>query len=625
MLRPCRIALLIALIGFTACSDKTATRRVIVLGVDGMDPLLVEAHLDRLPNLRRLAARGQYTRLGTSNPPQSPVAWSTFSTGTDPAQNGIFDFVHRDPATMEPFSSLGVTHEPRFTLPAGPWILPLSKGRVESFRRGDTFWKILSTAGIPVALLRMPANYPPEAVRGHALAGMGVPDIRGTFGTFTLYSDSPFESSRAVSGGRIVQVRIEDGHLEIPIEGPANSLRKDHRPSTLPLSIDVDPNQPAALFAVAGRRFILKQGEWSPWIRAEFPLIPGLASAHGMFRLYASQLHPGFRVYLSAINLDPYTPDLPISVPSSYSAALARAIGPYSTQGIREDTAALREGALTLGEYRTQSRHIFEEDLASLRHALATYRDGLLFFYFSATDQDAHMLYGKHDAELLETYRRIDSAIGEVLDSGKYDDLIVMSDHGFAPFNRGVNLNTWLLENGYLALDNPRDTGPDELFAHVDWTRTRAYTLGLNCLYLNLAGREKRGIVPRAGAGRLLEEIGAKLRALRDPENNLTPITSVSRPTAEPERFAPDLIVGFARGYRISWGGALGAVETALFSDNHDAWVADHCMDPKAVPGVLFSTRRTTIPDPELKDLTVTLLRLYGLDPPKAMTGRNLY
>lgn len=618
--------LLPALFGLAACGTKTtAARRVIVLGADGMDPLFVEAHFDALPNLRRLAARGQYTHLGTSNPPQSPVAWSTFSTGADPAVNGIFDFVHRDPATLQPFSSLGVTHPPRFTLPLGPWLLPLSKGTVESFRHGQTFWEVLSAAGISVALMRMPATYPPGRICGHALAGMGVPDLLGTFGTFTLYSDSPFESSRAVSGGRIVQVRLDSGHLEVPIEGPANSLRKDQRPSTIPLVVDVDPLRPAALFQVAGRSLLLKEGDWSPWIRAEFPLIPGLVSAHGMFRLYVNQVHPGFRLYLSAINIDPYSPDLPISAPASYSATLARAIGPYSTQGIREDTAALREGALTLAEYQAQSRHVFQEDLAALRHSLAAYTSGLLFFYFSATDQDAHMFYGKHDGLLLETYRRVDTAIGEVLDSGKFDDLIVMSDHGFAPFHRGINLNTWLLENGYLALDDPRNTGPDELFAHVDWSRTRAYTLGLNCLYLNLAGREKNGIVPAADASRLLAEIRAKLLALRDPENNQVPITSVTRPTPAPTRFAPDLIVGFARGYRISWSGALGTVEAALFSTNTDAWVADHCMDPQAVPGILFSTRRTAIANPELKDLTVTLLHLYGQKPTSEMSGRNLY
>ena len=527
-----RVALLAALIGLTACTRQTATtRRVIVLGVDAMDPSFVEAHFDALPNLRRLTAQGQYKHFGTSTPPQSPVAWATFSTGLDPAQHGIFDFVHRDPATMQPFSSLGVTHEPRFTLPIGPWILPLSKGSVESFRQGQTFWEILSAAGIPVSLMRMPDNYPPQDIHGHALAGMGVPDLLGTFGTFTLFSDSPFESSRPVSGGRIVQVQLESGHLQVSIEGPANSLRKDHRPATIPLSVDVDPVQPAALFQVAGQRFVLKEGEWSPWIRAEFPLIPGLASAHGMFRLFANQLHPGFRVYLSAINVDPYVPDLPISMPASYSADLARAIGPYATQGIREDTAALREGALTMAEYQTQSRHIFQEDLAALRRSLATYRDGLLFFYFSSTDQDSHMFYGKHDAQLLKTYRAVDAAIGEVMDSHKYDDLIVMSDHGFSPFRRGVNLNTWLLENGYLTLDDPRNTGPDELFAHVDWSRTRAYSLGLNCVYLNLAGREKNGIVPRADATRLLAEIRQKLLAMRDPDGNQPPITAVSRPT----------------------------------------------------------------------------------------------
>ncbi|MCX6623267.1 MAG: alkaline phosphatase family protein [Acidobacteria bacterium] len=623
LLRP---ALITALLLLAACTRNShPARRVIVLGVDAMDPVFVETHFNQLPNLQRLARQGQFKRLGTTTPPESPVAWSTFATGLDPAQHGIFDFVHRAPSTLQPFSALGATHEPRFTLPAGPWILPLSKGGVESFRHGQTSWDILSNAAVPVALMRMPVNYPPGKLHGHALAGMGVPDLLGTFGTFTLYSDSPFESSRAVSGGRIVQVQVTSGRVEIPITGPANSLRKDQRPSSIPLIVDVDAVHPVARFRVAGQQFVLQEGEWSSWIRAEFPLLPGLASAHGMFRFHVNQLHPGFRLYLSAINVDPFAPDLPISWPESYSAELARAVGPYSTQGIREDTAALREGALTLPEYRAQSRHVFEEDLAVLRQSLAAYRDGLLFFYFSSIDQDSHMFFGKHDGELLETYRAVDLAIGEVMASGKYDDLIVMSDHGFAPFDRGVNLNTWLLEQGYLVLDDPRNTGPDELFAHVDWSRTRAYALGLNCLYLNLAGREKHGIVQPADAATLLEEIRGKLLATRDPANGKPPVTAVSRPTSRPERFTPDLIIGFARTYRTSWNGALGAVAAAIYSDNTDAWVADHCMDAREVPGVLISTRATAVANPELKDLTVTLLHLFGVKAPPPMTGRNLY
>jgi len=176
---------------------------VIVLGVDGMDPRFVEQHWSALPNLQRLQRNGGFKRLATTTPPQSPVAWSTFATGLDPAEHGIYDFVHRDPSTMTPFSSLGETEEPRHTLAIGPWVLPLDKATVRSFRKGRTFWELLGAAGIPVTVVHMPANYPAAAFRGSALSGMGTPDLSGTFGTFTLYTDSPFEATRQTAGGRI--------------------------------------------------------------------------------------------------------------------------------------------------------------------------------------------------------------------------------------------------------------------------------------------------------------------------------------------------------------------------------------------------------------------------------------
>jgi predicted AlkP superfamily phosphohydrolase/phosphomutase len=185
-------------------------KKVIVLGVDGMDPGFVERHWNVLPNLARLRQRGSFTRLGTTTPPQSPVAWSTFITGLDPDEHGLFDFVHRDPSTLAPFSSMGKTEEGRFNLPLGPYILPLSSSRVVSLRRGTAFWQILSEHGIPVTIMRMPTNYPPVKA-GEALSGMGTPDLRGSLGTFSFYTDDPEEMERSVSGGRIVKTELVNG------------------------------------------------------------------------------------------------------------------------------------------------------------------------------------------------------------------------------------------------------------------------------------------------------------------------------------------------------------------------------------------------------------------------------
>jgi hypothetical protein len=350
----------------TACGGAHG-KRVIVLGVDGMDPRFVERHLDALPNLRRLAALGGLSPLATTTPPQSPVAWSTFITGADPEVHGIFDFVHRDPATLQPVSSLGETIEPARRIAIGPYLLPLASARVRQFRQGRAFWEMLADRGIPVTIFRVPVNYPPIA-RGQELSGMGVPDLEGTFGTFTYYTDDPAEPSGDVQGGRIVQIpvgQVHDlppgwagrgpaplgAHVVLPIEGPANPLRRDRRKLRIDLIADIDPDASAMRCQVQDRQFLLKRGEWSEWIRVRFPLIPYLASAAGMFRIYARELSPAIRIYRTPLNIDPMNPALAISAPPRFSRELARHVGPFYTQGIEEDTSALRQGALTLDEY----------------------------------------------------------------------------------------------------------------------------------------------------------------------------------------------------------------------------------------------------------------------------------
>ena len=622
-------ALLPVLLWLPACSHRASQahgKAVIVLGVDGMDPNFVERHWSALPNLGRLRDLGGLMRLATTTPPQSPVAWATFITGTDPAQHGIFDFVHRDPATLQPVSSMAETIEPAHQLAIGPYLLPLSKARVRSFRSGRAFWEILAEHGIPVTMIRMPTNYPPVERAGRALAGMGTPDLEGTFGTFTYYTDDPSEPGGAVPGGRIVPVAVIEHRVVLPIDGPANSLRRDHRPVRLEMVADIDPDAPAARFKIGEQQFILKQGEWSQWIRVRFPLLGRLAGAAGMFRLYVRELHPGIRIYRSPLNIDPADPALPVSAPESYGRELARRIGPFYTQGIEEDTAALRQGVLDLDQYLEQSRLVAEEHSALLRDCLDRFREGLLFFYFSTIDRDSHMLWGQHEAELLGIYQAVDADIGRVLNRAGDATVIVMSDHGFAAFNRGVNLNTWLWREGFLALDHPRTPGRDEPFASIDWKRTRAYAMGLNGLYLNLAGREKHGIVaPGAERDRILEELARRLREFRDPETGELAIADVRPVGKSASVFAPDLIVGYAPGYRASWETALGDVPADLIRINTDAWIGDHCIAAAAVPGVLLGNRRPRVSDPQLKDLTVTILKEFGIAPDAAMSGRAVY
>lgn len=620
--------------GCSHTEPREPLKKLIVLGIDGMDPGFLERHWADLPHLDQLRCEGGFRRLGTTIPPQSPVAWSTFITGLDPGGHGIFDFVHRNPATMAPFSSLGETVESKRTLPLGPYALPLSRGEVRFYRRGKAFWQILAERGILATILRMPVNYPPVRCHCEELSGMGTPDMQGTYGAFTLFTDDAAEQAHEVAGGRIVHVTMNGSDVLLPLDGPVNSLRRDRRHVSAPITVHVDRIARAARFDLDGRldarSFILREGEWSDWIRVRFPLVPAVKSAIGIVRIFAKQLSPRLRIYVSPVNIDPSAPETSISAPPSYSRELARGIGPFYTQGIAEDTAALRQGVFDLPDYLAQSRRVTEEQLAMLHHGLEQFRGGVFFEHFSGIDQNSHMLWAKYEPELLATYQLLDEAVGWVKSKAPGATLIVMSDHGFAPFDRAVHLNTWLMREGFLTLDDPAATGPGELFAHVDWSRTQAYALGLNGLYLNLRGRERQGIVePGAAADRLLRVISRRLLEFRDPQSARQVVSDVysSREVFRGDALAvgPDLIIGYNPPYRCSWQGALGAVPTEIIEENRDAWIGDHCIAAGHVPGVLIANRPLRLADPQLADLTVTILNEFGVSRTAELTGRPVF
>jgi predicted AlkP superfamily phosphohydrolase/phosphomutase len=582
-----RDVVLLSILTLTAgCRTHPPAPQVIVLGVDGMDPEFVQRHWADLPNLARLRDHGSFARLGTTTPPQSPVAWSTFTTGLDPSGHGIFDFVHRDPVTLEPFLSMGETRPPRFTIPLGPYEIPLTSPQVVSLRKGKAFWELLAARGVPATIIHMPANYPPVE-SGKALAGMGTPDLRGTQGTFSYYTDNLEIAEGSVPGGRIIRSEVVDGHAELELEGPPNSLRRDRQYASIKLAVDIDPDQP---FARVGKTAIVREGEWSEWLPADFALIPHLASVHGMFRVFARQLHPRFELYVSPVNIDPLAPDLPISIPKSFSREIALRTGRFSTLGIPEDTSALRQGVFDLQEFLAQSRLVMADEKKLLDDSLTQFHEGLLFYYFSSVDQNSHILWGHHEAELLEFYRAVDASVGEVMRRKPDAELMVMSDHGFTFFNRAVGLNNWLQQQGLL---------------------TKIHAMGLNSLYVD------RGSDHDA----LVETVREKLLAWRDPKNGAAVVETVSDTHAP----SPDLIVGYARGYRASWETGVGDFSHSILEDNIDPWSADHCINAADVPGVLFTTRKLRVTDPSLKDLPVSILSLYGLPPGPGMTGRPVY
>jgi predicted AlkP superfamily phosphohydrolase/phosphomutase len=623
---------LLSLLFLTACSHPTthaAGKRLIVLGIDGMDPVFLEAHWSSLPNLNRLRTSGDFRRLGTTIPPQSPVAWSTVTTGMDPGGHGIFDFVHRNPATRLPMQSMTEITESTTTFSIGPYVIPLAGGGIRQTRAGRAFWQILAEHGIDSNIVRMPANFPPAECETESLAGMGTPDLTGTNGTFLFFTDDPAETRNGGAAGKLVAIKVQNGRAVLPIEGPANSLRKDRATTSVDLTVHPDPVNPVARFDLGDQQLVLKQGEWSDWLRADFHLI-AFKGAAGIFRLYLQQVHPYLRVYVSPVNIDPENPALPISTPAAYSRSLSRKLGPFYTQGIAEDTAAYRAGLLSRAEFLQQSHKILADSLRMFHYQLERFRDGLLFYYFSSVDQNAHMLWAKHDDELLEIYQGVDTAIGEAMRAaGNGATLMIISDHGFARFDRGVHLNKFLMDAGFLTLDNAASTGDDEAFVHVDWGKTQAYALGLNAIYLNLEGRENGGIVSGFDKQAILDDISRKLLAFKDPVSGDHVVDKVyfseTAYQGKNLKYAPDILVGFRRGYRASWQTALGAVPKVTLEDNTQAWIGDHCMASDEVPGVLLSNRKINAAAPGLADIPVTILNEFGLPKGSGMIGQSVF
>src|SRR5713226_1697093 len=345
-------------------------KRLLILGVDGMDPQLLRQYMNegKMPNFAALAARGSFLNLQTSTPPQSPVAWANLITGMNPGGHGIFDFIHRDPATLTPYFSTSQVKPPKHNLRLGSWVIPLSEGEVLLLRNGKAFWQYLDDRKIPLTVFRIPSNFPPVRTRGNTFAGMGTPDLLGGYGTFSFHTDDPVFTPGPVSGGVIYRVQVAGDRIEAQLHGPINTLRKENPELTIPFTVDRDPSQPVARFSIQDRQFILREHEWSLWVPVTFKFIPGLESITGICRFYLKQVRPQFELYVSPINIDPSNPALPLSTPEKYARELSRELGYFYTQGIAEDTKALTSGLLTDDEYLVQGRMVFEEQRRLFEH-----------------------------------------------------------------------------------------------------------------------------------------------------------------------------------------------------------------------------------------------------------------
>ena len=621
---------------------RSRAKRFVILGLDGMEPTLAEKYMDegKLPNLSKLREQGSYQRLGTTAPPLSPVAWSSFLTCCNPGKHNIFDFLTRNKRTYLPeLSSVRIRGATR-TRKLGKYRIPRGKADIRLMRKGVPFWKTLGDHGIFSNIIRVPITFPPESFRGVLLSAMCVPDLRGSQGTFSFYSSRNGADSEHI-GGEQIQVTLQGKLVRSHLIGPENSMVEGAGAMQCPFEVEITGPDRATL-RVAGEEYPLVAGRYTPWIKVEFKAAPGV-KVRGICEVLLLETEPDFKLYVTPIQIDPDKPAMPISHPAVFCTYLSKKQGSYATLGLAEDTWGLNAAILGDDDFLHQCIEADEEREKMFFDALSKVRRGLVTCVFDGTDRIQHMFWRyldpshpahagqaeeQHRDAIPELYLRMDELVGRTMKECEGDDtvLMVISDHGFKPFRRGVDLNVWLEQNGYLTF-KPGERGKKYL-AEVDWSKTRAYCLGLAGLWLNVKGNESQGIVDPEDADALRNEICEKLTGLRDDERDELAINQAynSRriyhgPYASE---APDIIIGYNVGYRVSWEAAIGQPTDKVFHDNMKAWSGDHCIDPRLVPGVLFCNRKIETDKPRLMDLGATALEMFGVDVPSHMDGKPL-
>ncbi len=765
---------------------RYSKKKLVILGFDGADPRFVEDWWEDLPNLRKLRDQGTYTRLASSNPPESPVAWASFAVGGNPGQHGIYDFLRRPVGSYIPTEESFVGREfPKFILGGIPVKMP----KAISKRGGTAFWEVLSENGVATTMLEVPTTFPPPVLHhGYALSGLGVPDSRGVQATFHHFiSESEDEENtpgETIFGGKVEVLKKDEENPDLLIGriwGPYDPVveQEVRQEEKKLLKIDLEWCEwQAQLFSIKGReriaekemyllashfgkrvlqsialhpymrdeeldpriermkRFIntfLDGGEpffknknaeanvtrqhlseawkrssdlwdkirtmrepvldrvtfdvldentveihirdqkkvcsihkWSDWFRIEFR-INKFVSVYAIARFYPQEIGNNISIFMSSPDIDPSQPPIPISYPSNFSKKLVDwTDGLYKTRGWAAETHGLKDGHLSEEGFMEDLLDLIEKRRQKTLAALDRNDSNVFVSVISDTDRVSHMfmhhvdqLHPLYDSAKAEKYKdfikeifiRMDNLVGEVMDRIQEDPdtvLMVMSDHGFMTWRHQVNLNKWLVDNGFMAikgggsllnsemtLKDLMQKNMDSYFSYVDWSKTKAYALGLGQIYLNLEGREPLGSVKKEEYDQVCQEIKEKLEQLVDERpqyQGQKPISFVGKRDdiwkgnyANDEHDAPDLQVCFNKGYRVSWQTCLGGISPKVIEDNMEKWSGDHCsIDPAHVPGILLCNKKLNVENPSIYDFAPTVLDYFGLKKPSAMEGKNL-
>lgn len=684
---------MVVLAAGTACEQPAPTRdfggkRLVILGFDGMDPDLVREFIaaGQLPNFARVMKTGGLYDLDTTVSPESPTAWASFATGVNPGKHNIYDFLVRDLATYIPDLGMVTRTPPTFLW---NWI-PTSRPKVTSMRGGTSFWVTAGQAGVRSSILTVPVTFPPEDVpNGELLAGLPLPDIRGTMGTFSYYASdlSRFEEAcgnrTTEMGGTLCRLVFDGDTARTKLLGPPNPIVRGQiraiddkdtlsdadrtaraeletrQDVSLPLTVTWTRGRGAADIDINGQKVTLKAGEWSKWINVKFR-VNVFITIHGMLQLHLMKADNDVQLYVSPVNWKPDAPPVPISSPNRLARDLYEKLGPFRTLGWAEATWPLNEDRMTESVFMDDLYRAFDDRAQVILNRLTSGTWDLLVGVIESTDRVQHMMWRHRDTthplydaagaskfgdSILSIYRRSDQFIGEVLDQiGAETTLMIVSDHGFQSWRKAVNLNTWLVEHGFMVLKGQQASrdktlgdlfGGAEFFEHVDWSRTRAYAMGLGQIYFNLRGREGQGIVSTGDEYRTLaDDLQARLLAsLVDPETGTHIATNVYKRddvyAGEYLHNAADLQVGFADGYRVSWQTTLGGSPKGIVYPNMKKWSGDHGgYDFATTAGVLVSSRPITVDSrgrANIIDIAPAVLQHFGIAIPPGIDGRPLW
>jgi len=656
------------------------TQKMVILGFDGMDPRLVEKWMGegKLPNFRALVSTGGFHRLETTASPESPVSWASFAIGGNAGKHNIFDFLVRDVKTYVPDLGMVRREMPDFFLN----YVPLGRPKITTLRGGTSFWVTAGRAGVRSAILTVPVTFPPEDVpAGELLSGLPLPDIRGTVGTFYYFATdlSRYEEGNTEMGGILKRLSFEGDTARGDITGPQNpiiqvqmaELRKKgaaladadrarmaeleaQRDVCLPFSVRWNRAAKSATIEVQGTTVHLNEGQWSTWVPLEFR-VNVLVRLLGMSQFYLVRAHQELQLYMSPINWRPDSPVVPISSPESLSQDLYERLGTFRTLGWAEATWPLNEDRIDEQAFLDDLFRAFDDRARIILHEIDSKRFDLVIGVLESTDRVQHMFWrfidplhpmndpilaAKYGDAIERVYRRCDQLLGEVFKRIDRETLVfVLSDHGFHSFRYGVNLNTWLVDNGYIARPgqalgaknlNDMFGGGGQFWENVDWSRSRAYSLGLGQIYFNLKGREGQGIVnPGEDYKTLADELCARLLTMTDPTTGQRIVSNVYKRDdvywGPYLANAPDLQVGFADGYRVSWQTSLGGTPPGLLYPNMRKWSGDHCsFDYQTIPGTLLSNRTLTADHPRIIDIAPTVLKYFGVEIPKDIDGKPL-